>query len=407
MNSLFFKKNRTELSLAIDIESNSVSAGLFETSKNGMPKFMYVANEFFRFSNVLSAAKLLSSMARSLDLVLLHTLKYGLSHLNAQGKDKYIIGRVAVSVSSPWHISEIKTISLTKEIPFIVTESQIKNMVSAEEKDFESRFGSNKGANKSELELIDRKIVTAYLNDYQTETPFGKKASKLEIVLFTSISERRVMAKIRDTVARHFPNREPFFHNFILVAFAGIRDVFPESDNFILVQIGGEVTDIAIAKAGKLAEVVSFPLGHSILVRSLDMVCKNSPSCELETLIKLFHEDKVKDPHRGKIKFALADAKLKWTDAFNEALSNFSGETFLPKNIFLICGGEYGKLFEDFLKTVNYSRFTLLSESFKVTFLGDDMIDRLVNRESGSVVLASLPLVFEADFMIRFGRPSN
>lgn len=404
-SSFLSKKTAAELSLTIDIESNNVSAGFFETSKNGKPKFLYIAKESFPFDKELTATSLLSSMSKSLDLVLMHSLKYGLAHLNSLGSNKYILGRVTVSLSSPWHISEIKTLSLTKENPFIVAESQVKELVSAEEKDFESRFGSNSSTNKSELELVERKIVTAYLNDYQTETPFGKQASKLEIVLFTSISERKIMTKIKNIIARHFPNHEPVFHSFMLVAFAGLRDMFPENDNFLLVQIGGEVTDIAIAKAGKLAEVVSFPLGHNILVRSLDLVCKNSPSCELETLIKLYHEAKVEDRQRGKIKFALADAKLKWTEAFNDAISNFFGETFLPKNVFLLCSGKYGKLFEDFLKTVNSSRFTLSSEPFEVIRLGDDAVEQLVNRESGAVPDVVLPLAFEADFMIRFGRP--
>lgn len=394
------KKTIKKVKLILDISSNSVSGCIFEADSGNNTKLLYVAREQIAFKKVRTSENLLTSMLRSLNLVLIHLEKYGLAHLNHTSMFHYHIDSVAGILSSPWFISETKTLELSLEEPFVVTKKLVDELIDKEERDFMDRFATKDGHDKFRLELFEHKIIQIRLNGYATVNPYGKKARELQLRIFASIALKHILNKIRVMTSRYFPEQHLEFHTFSLAAFASIRDFIPETENFLVVQVGGEVTDITIVKNAIIADSVSFPLGYNNLLRALDKICGNHPECTLEALLKLHRETKNTTEDKKRVAKAIADAKVAWLELFNNAISNFSAGTFLPKTVFLFENGLYTSLFKEFLKSAESSQFTISVEPFNIKTIEE--FGNIFKGPDQSFPL-EVVLAMEANFTSRFG----
>jgi len=394
-----FSKNPVKkVGLVLDIGSKTVGGALFEKDAADNVKLLYTARESIAFQKILTGENLLQAMLRSLGLVLIHLEKYGLEHLNHDSKLNRQVDTIEAIVSSPWHISETKTLKLWQDKPFLVTEALVGELLAKEEADFIKGL-SGKARREPNLDVLEHKIVEMQLNGYPTAAPYGKKARQLELRIFTSVAQKQIPEKIRALILRHFPVEHPEFHTFSLTAFASIRDFFPNIEHFLVVQVGGEVTDITIVKKNILTETVSFPLGHNTLLRALEKICDNHPQCTLEALLALHREAKATAADKNKVERAIEDTKISWLGLFNNAISNFSSETFLPQTVFLFEDSPYSALFEEFLKLAESSQFTITAKPFTVKTVNEF---GAVFTKFGQPLSADVLLAMEANFASRF-----
>lgn len=390
----FSKTPEMKVGVLLDIGSKSVGGAIFTKDSDKKPRLLYVAREKLTFQKSVTGANLSTAMYNALELVLFHLEEYGVEHLR-QGKTKYRVASVDVVISSPWNASETKTLNLKFKDPTTITETIIEELLSTEEKSFEARFD---GTGQSEFthEVLERKILEMRLNGYPTAVPYGKMAKELEVRMFASIIPSGTLIKIEKAIHKRFLESQSRFHTFSAVAFTSLRDLFPEIDNFIMVQVGGEVSDIAIIKKGSIAEIASAPSGHNSLVRALGRVCVGHPDCALEGLLKIHREVGIQTADQKKVESAIAETKTAWLQHFNAAISNFSEETFLPKIVFLFEEQPYTSLFEDFLKEAESSQFTATAEPFIINAIGVE--ETSVFADVNKNVLLDEILVMEAGF---------
>ena len=398
MGFLFSKKPVLKVELVLDIGSKSVGGGVFDRTPEGKARLLYTAREPIVFQQKLTGENLTLAMRRSLDTVLLHLEKYGVGHLRSDREHIYEVCSVTVVVSSPWHASETRLLKLKFDKPTPITKVVIEELVNNEEKSFEKRAeGASEGGGG--FEVLEQKIIEMRLNGYPTARPYDKLASELEVRVFGSIITPEIFKLIKTLVGKRFPVDRFEFHTFSLTAFASIRDLFPAVNHFLIVQIGGEVTDITIVKKDVILETVSFPVGHNEMLRSLERICQNHPHCTLEALIALNREGGAETRDQKRVVAALADMKAIWLKHFNDAIANFSEETFLPKTVFLLEDDRYAHLFEKFLKDAGSSQFTLTAEPFLVNVF-DQKITRLF-ADSLPNVFPDPVLAMEASFSTR------
>ncbi|KKU68134.1 MAG: hypothetical protein UX89_C0007G0030 [Parcubacteria group bacterium GW2011_GWA2_47_16] len=391
---LFSKTPEMKVGVVLDIGSKSVAGAVFIPSPSGKPRILYATREKLFFRKNITGGELSSSMIKALDLILFHLNKYGVEHLRRTGI-RYTVESVDAVVSSPWNASETKVLTLKFSQRSLITEAVIEELISSEEKSFEKRF---EGTAVEELthELLERKILEMRLNGYPTGKPYGKWASELEIRMFSSIISSSTLQKMKKLIAKSFSEVVPRFHTFSAVAFTSLRDLFPEIQNFLIVQVGGEVSDIAIIKRGVITEVASAPCGHNSLIRAFGKICENHPECTLEGLIKIHGEVGIQTTEQKKVEVAVAETKAVWLDHFNTAISNFSEETFLPKVVFLLEERPYTSLFEVFLKEAESSQFTATAEPFVINTIDESMASTFAEFDKN--VLPDEVLALEAGF---------
>ncbi|MES2088119.1 MAG: hypothetical protein V4467_03985 [Patescibacteria group bacterium] len=393
----FSKKTTKPVEIILDIGNNTVGGGIFERGQNGHATLLYSARESITQQGVLTGESLLNATTRSLDLVLVHLEKYGLRHFSSGTSTKYSIQKISIVISSPWHISECKTITFSSAKPSVVTQGLIESLILKEEKDFEDAHQVTKH-HEAGIEILEKKIIKIQLNGYATSNPYGKNASSLELLICLSFSSKHVIKKIEQTVLKHFSHQKFEWHSFSLIAYAAIRDFFPAIENFLLVSVGGEITDITVIKAGVIAEQLSFPLGHNGLLKTLGRICEGHPKCSLEGLYTLHRDRKISTPDGKKVEKAIEEMKSSWLESFITSISSFSSEAFLPNIVFLFEDSPFISVFENFLKSADSSKLTLTSLPFDVKTMGE-----FGNAFKGALqpISGDISLSMEADFLMR------
>lgn len=364
----FSSRKASTFNVVLDIGSKSVGGAIFVNSPTRKTLLLYTTREPIAFQEALTGGNLFEAMHVSLRLILARLEKYFVAYLERNPSSTAQIDSVSAVMSSPWHTSETKILKLDSEKELVLKEEMVNDLLSSEEKGLEAKFQNN--VRGRSFGLLEHKIIDMRLNGYSTARPYGKKIKDLEMSLFVSVAAEKMLGKVRNTVLTRFASARFAFHTFTLASFTALRDFFPAVEHFLILQVGGEVTDITVVKGGVIAETLTFPLGHNSLLRALNKICANEPKCSLEGLLAL-HRDALTAPdERKKVERAIGDAKTLWLGLFNDAISNFSEEMFLPKRIFLFEDDAYAPLFQEFVSSVKSSRFTVSSESFTVTSVG-------------------------------------
>ena len=154
--------------------------------------------------------------------------------------------RIFCVLSSPLYVSQTRVISYKKNTPFVFTTKLADALIQKEIKIFQEEHLAKYTTVGGEVRSIELKNIKTMLNGYETANPLDQSAKELEMIIFISMSGEQILKKIENTIEKYFHFNQIKFSSFTMSFFTAVRDVFKQKDNFLLVDIGGEVTDISI-----------------------------------------------------------------------------------------------------------------------------------------------------------------
>ena len=155
--------------------------------------------------------------------------------------------------------------------------------------------------------------------------------------------------------------------------FTAVRDVFKQKDNFLLVDIGGEVTDISMTKKNVLRESISFPLGRNFLTRGVASGL-NCTMDEANSLISLFKDGHAEKRVAKKLTLIMKELQKKWLEKFQESLANLSHDISIPSTIYIAIDKDLADFFSETIKSEQFSQYTLAESKFEVVFLSTELL---------------------------------
>lgn len=363
MSILSFSKEKSELVLVLNIGTSFIGGALFWTQKSGIPKVIYSAREPIQIQDKLDIDRFLSLATQSLDAVInkIYNAKLG------------VPSKIFCILASPWHVSQTRIINLKKNAPFIFTEKLADSLIEKEIKFFEEEYlAKNTNVGKS-IRTIELKNIKTLLNGYETSKPLNQKVKELEMVIFVSMSGDQILKKIEDTVAKYFHFDQIKFSSFAMASFTVIRDMNTEQENFLLVNIGGEITDISMTKKNILRESISFPLGRNFLIRGIASGL-NCTLGEANSLISLYKDGHAEESAAQKVALIVNKLKAEWLKKFQESLANLSNDISIPATVYLVTERDLADFFSEIIKTEQFSQYTLTESKFEVIFLGQELL---------------------------------
>ena|SRR3989344_373757 len=353
--------------LLFHIGSSFVGGALFWPEPSGTPKIIFSALEPIALGVKLETNQLFSQTLRALDIVA------GRIHRSAQGAPQ----RIFCVLSSPWYASQTRTLQLKKNNPFLFTEKVANDLIKKEIKLFSEEHLSPYANTPDALRTIELKNVKTLLNGYETSEPLYQPAREIEMTIFISMSGETVLAKIEQTVARHFHSESIKFSSFAVASFTIIRDLLAQRDSFLLLDIGGELTDIFMVKKNVLRDSISFPLGRNFLLRGVAEGLGTSFS-EAASLLSLFKDGHAEETVRKKLESVMARLRAEWLAKFQESLARLSDDISIPATVYVTTEGDLADLFAEIIRAEQFSQYTLAESKFNITILSPDSLHSLV-----------------------------
>ncbi len=257
--SLFSGKKKRELVAVFDIGSSGVGGALFCKDHTGTPEIVFSVREAVPFQENVDYDLFLKSTLKALEEI---SKKISLSGLGAPKK-------IFCVLASPWYASQSRTVLLEKNTPFVFTSKLADNLIQKEISLFKESYMAEHEDKGDKMRLIEFKNMKISLNGYATNDPLDKKTTKVEMILFLSMGSEHLIKKIEEAIGRHMHSVNIVFSSLAMASFSVSRDMFIHRDNFLLIDVGGEITDISMIKGDMLRESISFPMGKNFLLREI------------------------------------------------------------------------------------------------------------------------------------------
>lgn len=360
------KMEKENLVLLFDIGSSSIGGVFLKTQNSGIPKIVFSVRELIVLKEEINVEQFLSLTVKSLEVVVSKAYMAGF------GKPD----KIFCTLSSPWYVSQTRIINYTKNTPFVFTAKLADSLIQNEINVFEMEHLAQYINTEHSVRIIELKNIKIMMNGYETMSPLNQKGKELEMTIFVSMSPEKILKTIEDAIVKRFHFKEIIFTSFVLAFFTVIRDLYSDQDDFLLVDVGGEVTDISIVKKNILREAVSFPIGRNSIVRGVAYNLKYSLD-EAKSSISLLKDDHADALMVKKFEPIISKLKTEWLQKFQESLSTLSHDISVPHTIYMAIDKDFVGFFSEIIKTEQFNQYTLTDSKFKVIVLNGEMLQGL------------------------------
>ncbi len=361
------EKKDTERVLILDIDSSFIGASVLESSEAGTRDVFSVREPIDMEEG--DPERFLAATLRSLKAALGEVFAL---HMPAPDK-------IFCLLSSPWYVSEIRKIKMAKNVPFVFTAKLADELLRKEAELLESRYMAEYGNRSGEgMEPIELKTMRTLLNGYAAASPLGKKAKELEVSVYISAAPSDILEKMRSAVNGYFHNPSLKFMSSCFASFSATRDLFSEND-YLLVEIGGETTDLSMVKKGELSGFLSFPIGSGFLSRHL---ARNFGSSRIEaaSLVSLHVRGHAERLLGRRMAPALKGAGDAWLSEFERALSDISDDVAAPSSVVVVTDPRYSGFFQRAIGREQSHQYDWSESKFKTVFFSKEALHSLYLR---------------------------
>ena len=344
---IFKQTPKSKVVAVIDITSSSVGGALVESNEN-YPIAISAAPR--SPVNFLFDVNLEASLRCTTDALRLTAKKMKSLHL---GK----IDEVLCVFSSPWFSSKIKTITVTREKPFEVKKDFFSQLIKEEERKFNN--------DKKESRFIEHEIIKTELNGYFVKNPADKTAHSVKSYIYLSAGVKKAMELAEKEVAKVFVHTPLRFATSSLVVFKVLSDIIKDKEGFLIIDIGGETTEINIIRNNALEQSASFFKGNNFLFRKVSAAL-NTFLKETSSIVQAYSRGHRSLESSDKIAAAIKDSTEEWRGYLKSSLTGMAEENLLPQNIFIIGDDPVCGFFSSGLEKSDFSEFTILRKPFIV-----------------------------------------
>ena len=233
-------------------------------------------------------------------------------------------GIVRVVLASPWYTAKIRSISSKAPKPVKVNRASIGKSI----QDLREKNTDAVGPGGRRIESV---VTQVYVNGYPTTLERTVMGSTLRIHLYESDADSAFLDGVLTTVTKMYPGVKVSFHSFPLLTYAVLRDIRDE-ENFTFLDIGGEVTDVAVVHRNSLRYLASFPKGSLFLVRSAG---DGKNIADSASRLSLYAKGELSTEESSLFAKKFADALAPWNADYEKTIETAMVETAIPQTTFL------------------------------------------------------------------------
>lgn len=361
----FTKSNSRKIVAIFDVGSDSIGAVIVQyPSPDQPPKILKTFREDIIFRDNLDFVVFMDDMIKTLKLV---TLRASLSGVGT-------IDDIHIVLSSPWYVSENRHLFVLEPNPFIFTDKLSNDLVNKEIEKIKKTNHDKYGGNLDSIDIIEKEIIQVSLNGYVTADPLGKKASQVDINMLVTFSSGTCLKLIKDCFYSVFHDIPLYFHSNMSSLFLVIREKYSKMDDYLILDIGGELTDIFIIEDGIPKNILSFPCGRQSIYRELKKETKKSRA-ELVSLFSLYLDGALESKEKEKFNVALEKARKSWILEFESAISSIPEPRMIPNSIILLINKDIHPWFFSMFSERNESIYRIFKNDCNVLGLnGPDFL---------------------------------
>jgi cell division ATPase FtsA len=373
---MLFKKGKDNgvLKIALDIRSSSIGGALFIHRKNETPLIKYSFRKDVYFESTQNNEDFVDRMMVLLDDVLKKIQSTGLVKITEDLQNKKIEEVICV-FASPWYKSQIKNFNIKKDEEIKFTEKVLGNLIKEKEKIIK--------VNTDEEVIVDDKILSVYMNGYEVEDPIGKKSANISVSFYTGIIGKQTMNTVSEKIRNVFTVENINFTTHPVSIISVIKSRYKSLKDFLIVDIGGEMTDLGLFKGSVLQNVVTIPRGINYFVRKLQKDCSFDKNTAISHL-NLIYDDKIHETCAPKSKTLVKRVEKEWLTEINNVVKDSWTKQVIPPTIFVTVDNNANELAKNILTSKEaYMKALTINREPLIHVISTKNVKDLANYDAG------------------------
>ena len=273
---------------------------------------------------------------------LIETCNEALKALRGGGRRSFPAKRTVISVGGGVMHGKTLPQSYIRENPRgEIDKVEFANILQkVQQRNFEAirkEFKKDTGRSELEVRLINASVQEVKIDGYQVVNPVGFKGKEVIVSLFNSYIAKEHL----DNLMAVIESLKLEVDSIICGPFAVFNAVLKKdksTGDFILVDIGGSVTEVALSRKGRLEDIRSIPMGGASFTRSISDGLKVG-FWEAENIKYSLYEKRVSESVAKKLEELIMKDVEVFLRGLAAVLSDFSHLSLLPSKIYIYGGG--------------------------------------------------------------------
>jgi len=238
---------------------------------------------------------------------------------------------IACGLSSIWCAVRVHHLSYSEKKTFTVSSRLIEDMLSGErEEQTNEEKALLQQKHITEPAIFERRILSIALNGYTTTNPTGKRTDRVDLSLFTAVMSLPFYQRLRAVLEEHFEDINVSFHSHALSLLTTTRDCLNARGDFLLIDVGGAVTEMVFVRDDVIARTQSIATGMNTLIESIIQERGNAPQ-DIHALLATFAD---LDTSSAEYK-AVERAGVSWKQELARTVRSVDGSDLDTHQIFL------------------------------------------------------------------------
>lgn len=142
--------------------------------------------------------------------------------------------------------------------------------------------------------------------------------------VYFAVASRDANARFRTLIHEYFPRTHHVrFTSFGFASWVAFRKIFPHTDEYLFLDIGGEITDAMLVREGVPVSGGSFPYGKHTMLRAF----ANATGAEGEhalSLCNLYQTKMLAEQERATIDTVLQETRKEWHSKLEHAIESIA-----------------------------------------------------------------------------------
>lgn len=366
-----FIHTKKEDVIVLDIRDDSVGGMILSLDKAGgrIPEKIFSISKDIPFQRNFDHKRLFNDTAEALAYVADTIARSGFK----------LPSKIFCIIGPHLHASQIRTIRSKYDAPVLITGQLLKDLV---QNDIEKFENEQLNPNGDLLNVIlEHKAMQIKLNGYETEFPIKQNASDIEISIFVSMAPGILMNDLKEILSKYFHSDKVDFHSFTFALSDVLRGIFLDKMGFAVVNVENEVSEISVIRNGVIEDVVSFPVGMSLLPKII-MDRFGLSYAQAISYLELFISGSGESEVMARVAEVIEQTKVAWSDLFYQSLKRISYHHLLPDTFYVVAGPKYEDFFLEYVKKAEISNLLMMNRPQRIDRLEPNVFAGLCKNTS-------------------------
>lgn len=375
MGLFFSSQQKKEKTIAIfDIGSGSIGGAIVSVPLNNkkFPTIIKSVRNEINFKENHDVNSFIKELTKNLELA-----SESLFHKKGGSPEKIIC-----VLTSPLYLSETRIIKMKINESFIFNKDLANKLIQKEISHFIESNKDKYNNIKSIPEIIEHHIVSVFLDGHIENNPLNKQCKSVEMSVIISLAPKLYLDKIKEVLSKTFYNSNITFSSFTFDSYLAVRDRYIKPNSYLLVDIGGEVTDIGVVIDGILKSTLSFPFGRKNFFKYISSELRIELR-DAKELLKLYNDGNLSVSFNNKLVPILELINDSWGKAFDQCLGTLPNSFVVPNIIFLTIDDDIKDWFINMLNNKRYLQSLTSADKYIVASLEGSLFLDMCNINEG------------------------